>query len=138
MQQVGNLLSYFLAGQSPPRVAKDVGKWGKNALEVFLRGMGEADYGTLTDLVGGKLNKALKGIMKSYFGVADAAKAVAVAEERLLDLLLPPAPRRAGWGAAGSRALPESFRRGWPLTNCVGDRRLFAVDGSSWAELHRR
>jgi len=83
LEQVGNLLSYFLAGASPPRIAPDIDKWGESAIGEFLKGMAEADYSTLTDLVGGRLNDALKGLAKSYFGVADAAKAVKRAEEAL-------------------------------------------------------
>jgi len=60
MNQIGNILSWWLAPGSPPKVAPDLDKWGIAAFESFLKGMTEADFGVL-ESVQGPLKKALEG-----------------------------------------------------------------------------
>ena len=60
MNQIGNILSWWLAPGSPPKVAPDLDKWGIAAFESFLQGMTEADFGVL-ESVQGPLKKVLEG-----------------------------------------------------------------------------
>ena len=47
MNQITAMLTYWLSGQSPPRVAPDLPQWGMNAMTEFLKGFTEADFSAL-------------------------------------------------------------------------------------------
>jgi len=50
MNYVSNLLASWLKGASPPKVAKDIIKWGANAIAMWMKGMTQADFSVLKDL----------------------------------------------------------------------------------------
>jgi hypothetical protein len=60
MQAVGNILSFWLAPGSPPRVAPDIDKWGTAAMTEYLEGFTEADFGILNNIQS-VLKQALTG-----------------------------------------------------------------------------
>lgn len=50
LNYLSDMLSFWLAPGSPPRVAPDIDVWGMQAMGEFLRGMTEADFGTLSTI----------------------------------------------------------------------------------------
>jgi len=70
MEQIGNLLTFWLAPGSPPRVAPNLDRWGMAAFESYLGGMSQADFGIL-ESVQGPLQKLLEGPQ-----FADVTKAI--------------------------------------------------------------
>jgi hypothetical protein len=50
MNYIGALLSSWLSPGSPPKVAKDIAKWGAETFTEYLKGFGEADFSVLEDL----------------------------------------------------------------------------------------
>ena len=50
MNYVSNLLSSWLKGASPPKVAKDIIKWGANTIAMWMKGMTMVDFSALKDL----------------------------------------------------------------------------------------
>jgi hypothetical protein len=52
MNAVGDMLAWFLAPGSPPRVAPEIDQWGVQAMGEFLRGMTEADFSVLESMQG--------------------------------------------------------------------------------------
>lgn len=58
---IGDILSYWLEGHSPPRVAKDLDLWGKAAGEEWIKGFTKADYSML-DQMGNTLQGVLRGL----------------------------------------------------------------------------
>jgi len=58
MDYVSNMLSFFLAPGSPPRVAPDIDRWGTQAMQEYLSGFTEADFSAL-DAVEAGINSAL-------------------------------------------------------------------------------
>ena len=60
MNGISNLLTSWLAPGSPPKVAKGIIGWGIDVMDMYLRGMTEADFGILEDIQG-PLKKLLSG-----------------------------------------------------------------------------
>jgi len=60
MEFIGSILSSWLLGASPPKVAPGIVQWGVNLMQSFLEGMTEADFGILGDIQG-PLKKILEG-----------------------------------------------------------------------------
>jgi len=60
MEQIGNILLFWMGPGSPPRMAPNLDKWGMAAFESYLHGMTEADFGIL-ESVQGPLKKVLEG-----------------------------------------------------------------------------
>lgn len=56
---IGDMVSYWLAPGSPPRIAPDIDKWGTSAAEEFLKGFSEADLNTIGDF-GSSIEEILK------------------------------------------------------------------------------
>lgn len=61
MNWIGGLLSRWLSPGSPPKVAPDIDKWGMAAMEQFLRGFQDADFGILEGMQG-SLQTALSAL----------------------------------------------------------------------------
>lgn len=61
IQQVGNILAFFLEAHSPPKIAPDIDKWGANTLTAWLNGFKDADYSALNG-VQNVLRSALSGL----------------------------------------------------------------------------
>ena len=49
VRAIGELIGYWLAPGSPPRLLPDLPDWGKSAMQEFLDGFGKADFRTLED-----------------------------------------------------------------------------------------
>jgi len=60
MNAISNMLSTWLFGASPPKVAPNIVGWGISLMEKYLEGMTEADFGVLKE-VQGPLKKVLEG-----------------------------------------------------------------------------
>ncbi|MHA1962506.1 MAG: hypothetical protein ACW99U_20075, partial [Candidatus Thorarchaeota archaeon] len=60
MQFIGDILSSWLLGASPPKVAPGIVGWGINLMQMFLEGMTKADFGILGEIQG-PLKKILEG-----------------------------------------------------------------------------
>jgi len=58
MNYVSDMLSFFLAPGSPPRVAPDIDSWGTQAMEEYLKGFTDADFSALNSIEAG-INSAL-------------------------------------------------------------------------------
>lgn len=60
MNFIGEILSSWLLGASPPKIAPGIVKWGISLMDQYLRGMTEADFGILKQIQG-PLKKILSG-----------------------------------------------------------------------------
>lgn len=60
MNAISNMLTSWLLGASPPKVAPGIVQWGISLMEQYLEGMTEADFGILK-AVQGPLKKVLEG-----------------------------------------------------------------------------
>lgn len=60
MNFISSILTSWLLGASPPKVAPGIVGWGINLMDMYLRGMTEADFGILEDIQG-PLKKILEG-----------------------------------------------------------------------------
>lgn len=61
--QLRAIMTYWLKPGSPPRFLPEIDKWGKGALEAYLKGMTQADFGMLRDL-----GDSIEGILRSFVG----------------------------------------------------------------------
>lgn len=61
MQGVSGFLAYWLQGHSPPRVAPQIDLWGTMAMQEYLKGFTQADFGIL-DNIQGVLSGALSSL----------------------------------------------------------------------------
>lgn len=89
MAVLGEVMAYWLAPGSPPRILPNLDKWGKEAADVYLQGWQEADFGALNDL-GSLIERALKmdfgdsrGGTPTFEWVAKAKNAVAQAIDQI-------------------------------------------------------
>ena len=72
MDFIGGILSSFLSPGSPPKVAPDIDTWGADAMDEYLKGFTEADYGIL-ESVQGPLQSVLELMGKEgEFGALNA------------------------------------------------------------------
>jgi len=60
MNFISSILTGWLLGASPPKIAPGIVGWGINLMDMYLRGMTEADFGILKDIQG-PLKKILEG-----------------------------------------------------------------------------
>lgn len=70
---ISNMLSSWLSPGSPPRVAKDIVKWGTSAMNEYLRGFTEASFDLLEGLQG-PLQSVLTSLVDTGALGADVAK----------------------------------------------------------------
>lgn len=49
---IGNTITYWLQGQSPPRLLPDIDKWGTTAMDEYLGGFTLADFSVFDDIAG--------------------------------------------------------------------------------------
>lgn len=64
LRAVASYLKSFMAPGSPPKFLPDIGTWGAGTMNAFLEGMGNADYGLISQFTGQfrtELNKLVKG-----------------------------------------------------------------------------
>lgn len=61
LQAIGNMITYWLAPGSPPRLLPDIDQWGTDAATEFLEGFTEADFNTIGDF-GNTVEKLLKNM----------------------------------------------------------------------------
>lgn len=64
LQQVRALFTYWLKPGSPPRLLRELTDWGSGAMQAYLEGWGQADFGALTQL-GGVFESALRSFAGS-------------------------------------------------------------------------
>lgn len=50
LTQIGNVIAHWLAPGSPPRIAPDIDRWGTEAMQEFIGGMGSADFSVFNDV----------------------------------------------------------------------------------------
>lgn len=73
MNFISNMLSSWLAPGSPPRVARDIVKWGTSAMNEYLRGFTEASFDMLEGLQG-PLQSVLTSLVDTGALGADVAR----------------------------------------------------------------
>lgn len=73
MNFISNMLSSWLSSGSPPRVAKDIIKWGTSAMNEYLRGFTEASFDLLEGLQG-PLQSVLTSLVDTGALGADVAR----------------------------------------------------------------
>ena len=61
ISQIASIFRYWLAPGSPPRILPDLVKWGAQAMQEYLKGWSQADFGALADL-----GNALEPILRSF------------------------------------------------------------------------
>ena len=64
MNVVSNMLSFWLAPGSPPKVAPKIDKWGADAMTQYLKGFTEADFSVLNSIEG-----AFSGAINALVGL---------------------------------------------------------------------
>lgn len=62
MDYISSMLEFFLSPGSPPRVAPTIDDWGASAMNAYLQGFSEADFGILEDMQA-PLKKALSTLV---------------------------------------------------------------------------
>lgn len=60
LTNIANLVAYFLAPGSPPRLLPDIDDWGKGAMQAYLDGWGKANFSIFNELAG-----TIEGYIKS-------------------------------------------------------------------------
>lgn len=73
MNFIGNILTSWLSGTSPPKVAKDLPKWGLNAMTEFLKGFTQADFDLLKSI-----QQPLQSVLSSLVQSGDLKQAGAL------------------------------------------------------------
>lgn len=74
MDAISNMLSFWLAPGSPPRVAPDLDTWGLEAMNSWLDGFSDADYSVLNS-IGNSLRSAFDLMLGDETGEASSALA---------------------------------------------------------------
>lgn len=49
LQEIGSMITYWLAPGSPPKLLPDIDQWGTDAATEFLQGFSEADFNNISD-----------------------------------------------------------------------------------------
>ena len=83
MKFVGYILSKWLKGSSPPKVAPNLPIWGKKALTEWLKGFALADFSVLTAIQG-----PLRGALDALAGagrIGDAGKSFAKISSKMIE-----------------------------------------------------
>lgn len=62
LANIGNLIAYWLAPGSPPRILPDLPSWGADAMGEYMAGWGKADVGVFSEM-SGVIEKALRDTM---------------------------------------------------------------------------
>lgn len=105
MNWIGNLLSSWLSPGSPPKVAPNIDRWGMAAMEEYLVGFTEADFGALKGIQGplqtalsalvdmgqlgsGEMNKLFSSLSVDIAGMIDQFTATGTVGQDVFDKLL--------------------------------------------------
>ena len=100
---IGNLIAYWLAPGSPPRLLPDIDKWGTEAMQQFLGGMDSADM-DMFDTISNKF----EGFMRSFAGGESTGL-----NQRILDMrqsLMSALGEFSNTGAISNNAFDEIFK----------------------------
>lgn len=114
---VRDFFTEWFRPSSPPKVLPDIDKWGKETLEVYLKGMTQADFGILRGL-----GDAIEGVMRSFVGTGELAETEVV--QRVFGTQASIAQAIAEWKRAGqvSAQTMENIRRAaGPAGDSIGE-----------------